>query len=1065
MRRPARQRVTMRPPLGPSVKYLCLSIGVIILCGGVFISHGRHLKYDFVRTVDGSPPRSKAGNENYFLKGLELAVGKLQDQSSAALKTLAEGQRLSELGTKESHRQAIAKYEEALKVFRASDEKLGQAVALLAIAASYVSLNEVQQALKYAKEALPLMESAGDPSMVAPVLGVIGTSYTLLKNHKQALEYLNRALPLVQGDDNRLARAGVMLGFGNVYGFMGERRKAVDYYKQALILFRSVGDPSGEATTLNGLAAFYSALGEQQKALGLYNEVLRLPRTASDPKVESTALSGLGSVYSSLGDKQKALDYYNRALAVTRSAVDGEGEAIALNNIGLIYSDLGYKQKALDYFNESLKSQGRAKSLGNIGSVYSSMGEYQKALDFYFKALALAQADKDVILEAGIIISVGTIYLELNENRKALGYFSQALPVFRFIGDRDSEAATLNRIGIVHESIGEPQKALEYYNQALTLGIAIENPGRQASALSSIGMVYLASGERQKALERFNQALSLARGIRDREGEAVALNNIGAIYVKLGERQNALEYYNLALSIQQELFDRTGKSTTLGNIGSIYEEQGDLEKAADYFQKAIDVQEKVRVDARLEEFKIKLDAKSANIYANAILTNMRLGRHTQAFDLSERARARTFLDQLGNARVDARKGANEQLIQKEQVLRLEIAALGRQIAQERAKPKAGPNEEAVLALEKQLLTKRVEYEDFLTDLKLRSPEYASIFSVNSLMLPEVQKLLDGDTTLLSFFVTKNKTIVFIVTRDSLHAVSLPVTGSDLDATIASFRSFSDTSNPYPQSLKRLYDMLITPLEPYLKTRKIGIVPHNVLHYLPLAALTDGRRYFGDDHLLFYLPSASVLPFIQDKRKPTPKTLLALSQGQAEGFPLLQYADRTAEDVARLYNTTALTNRAATETAFRAGANSSGIVFIAAHGRLTTLNPLFSKIVLAPDENNDGALEVHEIYGLDLKNVSLIVLSGCQTQLGGRSDGDDIVGLNRAFIYAGAPTVVASLWSVQDKQTGELMTSFFKYLRQGVGKADAMQRAQRELRNKYSHPYYWAAFVLTGDPGL
>jgi CHAT domain-containing protein len=258
-------------------------------------------------------------------------------------------------------------------------------------------------------------------------------------------------------------------------------------------------------------------------------------------------------------------------------------------------------------------------------------------------------------------------------------------------------------------------------------------------------------------------------------------------------------------------------------------------------------------------------------------------------------------------------------------------------------------------------------------------------------------------------------------------------------------------------------MIITPLRPYLKTRQIGIIPHNVFHYLPFAALTDGQRYFGDDHLLFYLPSASVLPFIKEKRKPIPKSLLALSQGQAEGLPLLQYADRTAEDVARLYNTMALTNSAATETAFRARTNSSDIIFIAAHGKLNTLNPLFSQIVLAPDKSNDGVLEVHEVYGLDLKSVSLVVLSACQTQLGEHSQGDDIIGLNRAFIYAGTPTVVASLWSVQDKQTGELMVSFFKHLKEGMSKAEALQAAQREMRANYPHPYYWAAFVLTGEP--
>jgi CHAT domain-containing protein len=129
-----------------------------------------------------------------------------------------------------------------------------------------------------------------------------------------------------------------------------------------------------------------------------------------------------------------------------------------------------------------------------------------------------------------------------------------------------------------------------------------------------------------------------------------------------------------------------------------------------------------------------------------------------------------------------------------------------------------------------------------------------------------------------------------------------------------------------------------------------------------------------------------------------------------------------------------------------------------------MNPLFSRIILAPDKESDGILETHEIYDLDLKKVSLVVLSACETQLGVRSRGDDIVGLNRAFLFAGAPTVVASLWTVNDEATKILMTSFHTHLRAGRDKAESLRAAQVETRTKYPNPYYWAAFVLTGDPG-
>ena len=193
-------------------------------------------------------------------------------------------------------------------------------------------------------------------------------------------------------------------------------------------------------------------------------------------------------------------------------------------------------------------------------------------------------------------------------------------------------------------------------------------------------------------------------------------------------------------------------------------------------------------------------------------------------------------------------------------------------------------------------------------------------------------------------------------------------------------------------------------------------------------------------------------------------MLALAQSQAEGFPLLRYANQEALTIAKLYNTQPLVGSAAMESALIARASNFNILHLAAHGELNQDSPLFSRIILAPGGDTDGSLEVHEVYGLDLAKADLVVLSACQTQLGKQSRGDDIIGLTRAFFYAGTPTVIASLWKVDDQATMDLMTSFYTHLRQGMSKAGALQAAQAETREKYPHPKYWAAFVLTGDAG-
>jgi CHAT domain-containing protein len=269
---------------------------------------------------------------------------------------------------------------------------------------------------------------------------------------------------------------------------------------------------------------------------------------------------------------------------------------------------------------------------------------------------------------------------------------------------------------------------------------------------------------------------------------------------------------------------------------------------------------------------------------------------------------------------------------------------------------------------------------------------------------------------------------------------------------------------------------------YLTTSEIGIIPHGVLHYLPFAALTDGQRYLSDDHTLFALPSASVLKFVRKSQNPDngdkssslrhaqdtarkgkrEGTVLALANGLAK--PPLYDVDQEVKAIARRYPTQLLIGPKATEAALRAREGSFSILHLAAHGVLNTTSPLFSHIVLAPDAEHDGKLDVREVYDLNLQHTELMVLSACDTQLGERSAGDDIIGINRAFMYAGTPSVIASLWKINDRVTVDFMTSFYASLKGGNSKAKALQFAQQKTRDRYSHPYYWAAFVLTGDPG-
>ena len=252
----------------------------------------------------------------------------------------------------------------------------------------------------------------------------------------------------------------------------------------------------------------------------------------------------------------------------------------------------------------------------------------------------------------------------------------------------------------------------------------------------------------------------------------------------------------------------------------------------------------------------------------------------------------------------------------------------------------------------------------------------------------------------------------MISQQDAQLIHIAVSEEELLNEVLSSRDFSDSASSPSPVLKQLHAQLVAPLVDYLHTPLVGIVPHVLLHYVPFAALSDANQYFGDAFTLFELPSAGVLAYLQVKPA-TAIEPLVMAYAHPAGLQVLREANAEARAVADAFGTTPLADDAAAESTFKERAGQFAIVHVVAHGELNGPNPQFSRLMLAPDGANDGPLKVHEVYGLNLSRTQLVVLSACQTQLGQQSSGDDVVGLTRAFQYAGAPTVVASPWNVDD----------------------------------------------------
>lgn len=984
------------------------------------------------------------------------------------LKLLMEGQRISQAGTRASLNEAIDKYKLASELFRKDNVQIGIGTAMFAAGSAYSSLGQKRRALDAFLDASTYLKEGDDSSLYATAIAGIGLAYTDLSEWKPAIEFLNQALNLLSTDKNPEEFALVLCGLGGTYIKLGEKQKSFEYLNRALRLAQEMRNPSLEVNSRLLIGVALSSLGQKRKALESIESALQTARQQKYRSIEASALLSLGEIHDSLGDRQAALGAYREALLVAAEAKDWRSKGTVLNNMALIYSDLGEIDRAIALFEESIKvseaegePEDAASPLNGMALIYDLRAEPLKALAYYQRSLALAQAVKHRSREAAALINIARVYYSFNQDEQALRANNDAVKVFRAVEDPAGEATALANRGAIYNKLKRSGEALDSLNQALELQRASENRAGQAHTLHAIGTVYRASGQLSKALNACNDALALMTAVEERVGEAEVSNELGFIYDIQGNYRQASQYYLRALALTRSTGDLRGEATLLGNLGFLREKQGDLEAAGVLYEQAIDARERVRAAARVEEFKTEVADESAGLYTRAILLKAKSGKAAEAFDLSERARARTLLDQLNGARIDMRKSANPELIAQEQSLRFELASLERRLREESAR--AGASEAGALLAER-LNQVRQAYAEIVVRLKANHPEYAELQGYSVTSHTDIQRSLGLETTLVSYFVTADKTLVFVLTRESLRVVEVPVGEKELQNAIAWFRSFASLRYPAPVGLKQLDGWLIAPVRQHIKTSRVCVIPHGILHQLPFAALYDGKNYFGEQHTIYYLPAASLLPVIEKRTRKAGTRMLALAQSNATGLPALHYVDQEADAIARLYRGKALLTGQASKAEFQRLAGDYNILHIASHAELNARSPLFSRILLTPDPNGNQGLEVREIYDLDLSHTNLVVLSACETQLGTQSKGDDIVGLNRAFIYAGAATVIASLWKVDDQATGLLMRSFYTHLKRGVSKAEALRMAQSETRRQYPNPYYWGAFVLTGDAG-
>ncbi|NEP24076.1 tetratricopeptide repeat protein [Moorena sp. SIO3I6] len=967
---------------------------------------------------------------------------------------------------------ALKSWQEALGIYRELEDRQGEANSLGNLGLAYHSLGQYQQAIEFHQQSLAIERELGNRQGEANSLSSLGLGYHSLEQYQQAIEFYQQSLTLYRELEDRQGEANALDNLGLGYHSLEQYQQAINFHQQSLAIERELGNRQGEANSLHNLGNTYYSLEQYQQGIKFYQQSLAIERELGNRQGEANSLSSLGLAYNSLGEYQQGIKFHQQSLAIERELGNRQRQANSLSNLGNTYHSLGPYQQGIKFHQQSLaierelgNRQRQANSLSNLGSVYWRVGQYQQVIEFHQQSLALYRELEDRQGEANALDNLGLAYYSLGQYQQAINFHQQSLAIERELGNRQGEADSLHNLGNTYDSLGHYQQAMDFYQQSLAIERELGNRQGEANSLGTLGIIYWRLGQYQQAIEFHQQSLALYRELGNRQGEAASLNNLGVAYDSLGHYQQAIEFYQQSLAIDKELGNRQWVAYSLQNLGATLSQKNQPELAIDFYKQAIEVQESIQGELKVEELKTSYASQEVDIYENLINLLWNQKDFETAFNYVERARAKAFLDQLANEKIDFRAGADSKLLEREQDLKAEINALSQELITLRNGPKNQWDNKTIAEIENKRTALRKDYQDLLVQLKIQNPETASLKTVEVASLPEIQGLLDADTTLVEYFVTDERTLAFIITRNSFHTVPLNVTRQQLTEELTLFQDFADLDEPHPLELKNLHDWLIEPLQPHLNTTNISIVPHSILHYLPFAALTDGKEYLSDNYALLSLPSASILRYLPDKGKSTTGSLLALGDPTIPGLSPLTYAQKEVETIAQLFKTKALVGEAATESALRSRAKQSGIIHLAVHGKYNLRNPLFSAIRLLKDTQHDGSLEVHEVYGLDLTSTTnLVVLSACQTKIGELSRGDEVVGLNRAFLYAGTPTIIASLWNVDDAATGLLMKQFYSHWQGGMNKAEALQQAQKDLRKTYPHPYFWAAFSLTGDAG-
>ena len=917
---------------------------------------------------------------------------------------------------------------------------------------------DYKKAIEYNDLALDIFKEFGDKRQEGYAYQRRGDVFQKLCKFEKAREYQNRALSIAIDLGEKPLEGYACYGLGNAFRGLCSYDKAIGFYKRCLRVAKGLADKtirrSLEGIACSNLGHAFDCLGDYKQAEIYQRLHLSIAKERRDRSGEGDAYRGLGNVFQGLGNFKKAQEYYSLSLSIAKDVRNKEAVALAYLGLANASRNLGDTKNAVKYSNLHLTC---AKELGNrgggaycnLGHIYKSLGDFKKSIEYFKCYLEIAKDSGDSEGEGAAYGGLGSAFDSLGDFEKAIDYHKRHLRIAETIGDKEGEAIAHGNLGNAYLSLGDFKKALDYYLPRLSIAKDLGDKAGEGRAYGHLGSTYQLIGDYDKAMVYYDRRLCIAQELGDKAGEGVAYGNLGTVSQNIGNYMKAIDCHKQQLRIGKEIGDKGMLGIAYSNIGQCFEMLKSLLEALENYQTSVKVFNEMRSLLQSEDqWKIGFRNECNHAYTGLWRVLLKQEKIGEALVAAEEGRAQSLADLM-----TSQYGLKECQYKGKPLEEQEFGMLNHTLSSTIFL--------AVDVVENKVNIWVISKEKPLLHQEKTLGRHCTKFSAETLQ------------SLIQFAYEK----IGVRAKANCENRSLDVFRENCSAVE---RSSKKSSQPILQEdihpLSALYSYVIAPILDLIDGDEIIIVPDGPLWLAPFAAfLNPSSKYLCESFKVRIIPSLTSLKIILHcpEYHCSSGALIVGDPDVSEvtnsqGDQILQqlpFARKEAQMIGQILNTAPLTGKLATKCEVLKQICSVAVVHIAAHGCMET-----GEIALSPNPERKSQTLAEEDYMLTMADVmsvklraKLVVLSCCHSGRG-EIKAEGVVGIARAFMAAGARSVLVSLWAIEDEATLEFMKSFYHNLVKGRSASESLNHAMKCLREseKFSDVKYWAPFTLIGD---